>query len=199
MGNALHVSNLCARDIVVGVGHSVGRCTPAVGNGWRLNGFAVDEEEQLVLNDWTAESETIGGAAVGVTCTVDGQFVDSIAAQVFVAVVDVGTAFEGVCSRFGDGIHAAADEVCLAHIKGRDYHLQFVDGINRDGVAAAGKFRTQAEVVVEVGAVNGEIGRSAVRSGKEHAVATIGRQARYIGDAAAHGGQVHNLTVVDVG
>ena len=151
------------------------------------------------MNDWTAEGETVGGAAVGVACTVDSQFVDSITAQVLVAVVDVGTAFEGVCSRFGDGIHAAADEVCLAHIKGRDYHLQFVDGINRDRVSAAGKFRTQAEVVVEVSAVNSEIGCSAVRSGKEHAVATIGRKTRYIGDAAAHGGQVHNLTVVDVG
>ena len=66
---------------------------------------------------------------------------DGITAQVLVLMVDVGRSLEGVGTRLCDGVHTASDEVGLAHVVGRDDDLQLLDGIDGDGVSAAGEVR----------------------------------------------------------
>ena len=114
-------------------------------------------------------------------------------------VVYVGCTLELVGTRLGDGIHTAADEVCLADVKGRDNNLKFLDSIDRDGAATTGEAIAKTKVVVEVGTVHGEVGGTAVHTGKIHAVTTIGRQTCDVCDATADGGHRLQLCIADVG
>ena len=182
VGHALHVGLGSARDEVVGIGYAVDRCAPAVGHGWRLYHLAVDEEEEFVLDDGAAECEAVGGGAILVACGGYLLVVHGAASHILVAVVDVGRALERICTALSDRIHAAADEVGLAHIVGRDHHLQLFDSVDADGVAAAGQVLGETEVVVEVGTVDREVAHTAIASGETHAFATVGREACDVGD-----------------
>ena len=193
------VAQLGARNVVVGIGNAILRTAPAVGNGRSIHHFAIDEEEELVLQDRAAEGETVGGLLVLGTCAADLLALDGVTTHVLVAVVDVGCAAEGVRTRLRDGIHTTTDEVGLANVVGRNHHLQFLDSIERDGVATTRKLVGETEVVVEVGTVDGEVSRTAVATGEAHAVTAIRRQTRHVGDRAAHGRQIGDLLAVDVG
>lgn len=57
---------------------------------------------------------------------------------------------------------------------------------------------TQTEVVVEVGTVDGEVGRTAVHAAEAHAVAAVGRETGDVGQRTAHRRHVLHLFVVDV-
>ncbi len=114
-------------------------------------------------------------------------------------MIDIRATLEGISTRLGDGVHAATDEVGLTHVERSHHNLQLLDGIERDGVAAAGELVAQTEVVVEVGTVDGEVGRTTVHTGKVHAVTAVGRETCHIGDAAGHRRQIDNLLIGDVG
>ena len=114
--NALHIGLRSARDEIVGISNAVCGGTPAIDHGRRLHHLTVDEEEELVLDDGAAEGETIRGGAVLVAGCSYLFVVYGRAAHVLVAVVYVGRTLERVGTRFGDGVHAAADEVGLAHV-----------------------------------------------------------------------------------
>ena len=150
-----------------------------------------------VLHDGAAESEAVDGLAfVGASAEV--LTVDAVAAEVLVGIIYVGRAFEVVRTRLRDGVHATADEVGLTHVERSHNHLHFLDSVHRDGVAAAGKRFGKTEVVVEVGSVDGEVGRASVAAGEAHAVG-IRRHAGEVGDAAVHSGSGENLSLRDVG
>ena len=118
--------------------------------------------------------------------------------HVLVVVVDVGRPLEGVRTGLGHGVDTAADEVGLAHVERSHHNLHLVDGIHRDRRTAAGQAGRKSEVIVQVGAVQCEVGRTAVTSGKTHAVG-VGREAHDVRDAAAHGRQGRQLCVRNVG
>ena len=197
--NGLQVAQRRARDILDFVGHAVHRATPAGGNRRNLDHLGIDEEEELVLENRAAEGEAPSGLLVLVAGTAELLALDGVAAQILVLVVHIGRAAERVRTRLRDGIHTTADEVGLAHVVGRNHHLQLLDGIERNGVTAAGQTAGEAEVVVEVGTVDGEVGRALVASGKGHSIAAVGRESRHVGDRTAHGGQTRNLLARDVG
>ena len=158
----------------------------------------VDEEEQLVLDDRAAQGHTVGGGAVFVA-RAELQAVDRVAAHHLVAVIDVGAALERVGTGLGDGVDATADEVGLADIVRGDHDLHFLDGIQGDGVAAAGEVAGKAEVIVEVGTVDGEVRRTVVGTHEGHAVAAVRGQARHVRKVAADRRQGDDLAAVDVG
>ena len=112
---------------------------------------------------------------------------------------DVGRALEGVRTRLGDGVHATADEVGLTHVVRSNDHLHFLNSLNRNRVATTGQVARQTKVVIEVGTVNGEVGRTSVTSGKGHAITAIRRQASQVGDGACHCRQRRDLCCGDVG
>ena len=197
--NGLQVAHRRARDILDFVGHAVHRATPAGGNRRNLNHFGIDEEEELVLENRAAKGEAPSGLLVLVAGTAELLALDGVAAQILVLVVHIGRAAERVRTRLRDGIHATADEVGLAHVVGRNHHLQLLDSIERNGVTAAGQTAGEAEVVVEVGTVDGEVGRALVASGKGHSIAAVGRESRHVGNRAAHRRQTRNLLARDVG
>ncbi len=199
VGDTLQVGVGGTGNEVIGIGHAVGGALPAVYDGGNLGHFGIDEEEEFVLHDGAAEGETVGGAAVLVAGAGDLLSVHGVTLHVLVLVVDVGGTLEGVGTGLGDGVHAAADEVGLANVVGADHNLQFLDGVDGDGVAAAGQVGGQTEVVVEVGAVNGEVGGTAVGTGEAHAVAAVRGKAGDVGDATVHSGHGRNLGTGDVG
>ena len=87
---------------------------------------------------------------------------------------DVGTATELVGTTLGNGVNTTTDEVGLTNIVGRDHNLHLLDSLDADGVATTGQVVAQTEVVVEVGTVNGEVGSTAIGTGKTHAVTAVG-------------------------
>ena len=197
VAHGLHVALLGARDILSGVGHTIVGGTPA-GHHSGLEGvLIVGEEEKLVLEDGAAQGKTIGGEAVAARVG-HGGAVHTVAVHVLIVVVNVGRALEGVGTRLGDGVDGTAHEVGLPHVEGRDSHLHLLDGIHGDGGAAAGQAGGETEVVVEVGTVETEVGGASVAAGHAHAVG-IGRHTHKVGQAAAHGGHLHNLRVGEVG
>ena len=188
-----HIGQRRTRQIVVGIVGAVLRGAPAVDNRRCLHHFAVDEEEELVLQDRTAECEAVGCLRVLGTCAGDGLTVDSIATQVLVLVIDVGTALEGVGTRLRDSVDATTDEVCLTNVEGRDDHLHLLDGFKRDGVTTAGELLAQTEVVVEVSTIDSEVSRTSVTTGEGHAVTAIRRQTGNVGDSTTDGRHGSNL------
>ena len=97
-----------------------------------------------------------------------------IATHVLVLVIHIGLTLEGVGTALGDSVQGSTDEACLTHVKRRDHHLQLLNGLHGNGVAAAGECAAQAEVVVEVGTVNGEVGSTTIASLEGHAVSAVG-------------------------
>ena len=112
---------------------------------------------------------------------------------------DVSTATELVGTALGNGIHATTNEVGLTNVIGRNYHLQLLDSLDTDGVTTTRKFIAQTEVIVEVGTINGEVGGTAVGTGKAHTITAVRRQTGNVGQAAGYRGQVGDLGAVDVG
>ena len=159
--------------------------------------LSVDEEEELVFDDRSAEREAVRlgafASAVAEVVTVDG-----VPAQALVAVVGVGRTLEGVRTRLGDGVDAAAHEVRLAHIEGRYNHLKLLDSVERDRVTAAGQGAREAEVVVQVGPIDGERVRTSVAAGDHGSAARVRRHAREVRQAAVDGGQELKLLLGDV-
>ena len=199
LGNLLQVGVGGTGDEVVGIGHAVGGAFPAVHDGGNLDVFGVHEEEELVLHDGAAQGKTVSGAAVLIAGTGDLFAVHGVTLHVFILMIDVCGALEGVGTRLGDGVHAAADEVGLTNVVGADDNLKFLDGVDGDGVATAREVGGKTEVVVEVGTVHGKVGGTAVGTGETHAVTAVGRQTGNIRDVAVDGGHGLNLTAVDVG
>ena len=172
--DASQVAQGGARDESISVTDAVLGSTPAVNDGRLLGHLTVYKEEELVLPDGATKGETVGGHLVLLTRLRNLITVYSVTAHVLVAVEDVGAAAEGVGTALGDGVHATTDEVGLTHVVGRNHNLHFLDCLDRNGVATTGQTVAQTEVVIEVGTVNGEVGQTAVGTGKAHAVTTVG-------------------------
>ena len=181
------------------VGHTVLRGSPTVSYRRNLFSFTIHEEEQLVFDNRATQRKTVGSLAIFLAGTGYLESFDSIASHVLISVINVRAALESIGTRRGSGIHTTADEVGLTHVVGSNYHLQLFNSFDGDGVATTGKSRWQTKVVVEVGTIHGEVGRTTIRSDKAHAIASIRRKTRDVGDAAAHRRQIHHLRIVDVG
>ena len=197
VAHALHVGHGGAGDVVVRIGHTVLRRAPAVDDRRDLDILGVGEEEELVLHNRSAQGETVGRVAVRAALAQVG-VVHAVTVHVLVVVVDVGRSLERVRTGLGHGVDTAADEVGLAYVKRGHHHLHLVDGVHRDGRAAAGQAGRESEVIVQVGAVQREVGGASVTSGKAHAVG-VGREAHDVRNAAAHGRQGRQLCVRDIG
>ena len=139
VGDLLKVGKRGAREVVVGISDTVLRTTPAIGHGRNLFHLAVDEEEELVLDDRTTEGHAPRRGAVFLACAGNLLAIHGVATHLLVLVVNIGRATEGVGTRLGDGVHATADEVGLANIKWRNNDLHLLYGINGDRAAAARK------------------------------------------------------------
>ena len=114
-------------------------------------------------------------------------------------MVNVGGSLEGVGTGLGDGVHTATDEVGLTYIKRRNHNLHFLNRIDGDRRTTSRKLLCKTKVIVEVRTVNGEVGRTSVRSGECHSVSTIRGKPCDIRDASADSRQSGDLGVVDVG
>ena len=110
---------------------------PVGRNVLRVRALVVGEEEELVLDDGTAECEAIHLFLTRVGLRVLDT-VYAVTVHVLVGVVEVGRTFEGVCTRLGHSVDTTANEVGLANIEWSNHHLYLVNGIHRDGVATAG-------------------------------------------------------------
>ena len=196
--NFLKIRQLGTRDVVVGILHSVLRASPTVGNSWSLGVFEVTEDEKFVLDDRSTKGKAIGGLTVGSTCSADLFALNGISAHILVTMIYVSGSLHGVGTRLGDSIHTSSDEVGLTYVKRRDNNLQFLDGIDRNRAAASGELIAETEVVVEVCAVNSEVGSTSVRTCKAHPVSAVRRKAGYVSDITADGRKRSNLSIVDV-
>ena len=157
--------------------------------------FEVDEEEEFVLDDGTADGGTDNAVGFSLAvATVNAG--DGVTAHVLVAVVAVNRALEGVGTGLGDSVDTAADEVGLADVIRRNHHLDLFESIHGDRGAAAGELVGKTEVVVEVGTVDGEVGGTTVTAGEAHAVCIRG-DAGQVGDAAVHRRHLLHLLAVD--
>ena len=131
----LHIFNSSTAQILVRIGRMlIVAGTPTVDHRGGLLHFAVDEEEELILDYGTAKGQAIDGVLILLAGTGNLLTVDSIALHVLILMIDVCRTFEGVRTRLRNGVHATTDEVGLAHVEGRDDHLHFLDSIDRDGV-----------------------------------------------------------------
>ena len=157
----------------------------------------VCEEEEFVLDnratDRCADHAVRFSLAVAAVDTCYG-----VAAESLVAVVAVHGTLEGVGTGLGDCVDATADEVGLADIVGSDHDLDFLKCIHGDRGAATGELVGKTEVVVEVGAVDREVGGTAVAAGEAHAVCIRG-DAGQVGDAAVDRRHLLHLLAVDAG
>ena len=115
--NTLHVTFGRTRDIVVGIRHTIGRGAPAVDDSRSFYHLSIDEEEEFVLDDGTTEGEAVSGGTVLLAGTGDLLVVHSATAHILITMVYVSRPLEGVGTALRDSIHAAADEVGLAHIE----------------------------------------------------------------------------------
>ena len=198
--HSLQVCLRGTRHVVVGISGIVGiRALPAVHHRRLLHHFAVDEEEQLVLDDRSTQRETIGRGAVFLAGAIDRLVIDGITLHVLVLVVDVSRTLESVGTRLRDGVHTTTDEVGLTHVVRRNHHLQLLNGIDRDRIATAREVGGQTEVIVEVGTIDREVSRTTVSTGETHAVTSVRRQAGEVGDATRYGRHVRDLGTRDVG
>ncbi len=77
-------------------------------------------------------------------------------------MIYIGGSLEGVGSGLRDGVDTSSDEVGLAHVKRRNDNLNLLDGIDGDRAAAAREAGRKAEVVVEIGSVDSEVGGTSV-------------------------------------
>ena len=186
-------------DVVIWNGHPVFRPAPTVHHRRNLGILRIHEKEQLVLDDGTAQRESIGGGTVDFPGTGNLLAIYGVALHVLVLVIHVSGSSERIGTGFRDGVDTTADEVGLPHVIRADDHLQFLDGVDRNRVAAAGEAGGQSEVVVEVGAVHGKVGGTAVGTRETHAAASVRRQTGNVRNVAVHRRDGLDLLVVDVG
>ena len=199
IGNPFKIGEFGAGNVIVSIGNAIGGTSPTVDHGRFFDHFTTYEEEELVLHDGAAKSDTVGSGAILGTGTGNLLTVYGVTLHVLILMIDVGRTLEGVGTGLGDGVHATADEVGLAHIVRGNHNLEFLDGVDGDGVAAAREVGGQTEVVVEVCTVNGKVGKAAVGTGEAHAVTAVRGKAGDIRDAAAHRGQGGNLGAANIG
>ena len=129
--DGLHVAEQRARRIglcICCIGFRECRM-PVSRNVLRLSALVVDEEEELVLEDGTTESETVCLLLVGVRLSVL-HAVHAVAVHVLAGIVGISRTLESVGTRLGNSVDTAANEVALAHIEGSYHHLHLVDGIH---------------------------------------------------------------------
>ena len=169
---------------------------PVVDHGRVAGVFEAAEEEQFVLDD----GEAHGGTVHGLVVTGGGNLltVNLVTAELVVLVIHIGGTLHGVGAGLGDGVHAAADEVALTHVERGNHNLHFLDGVHGNGHAAAGQGGGEAEVVVEVGTVDGEVGATAVTAGDVHAVTAVRGQLDDVRDGTVGGGQGLDIRVGDI-
>ena len=114
-------------------------------------------------------------------------------------MINIGRAFECICTRLCNGVHTTTDEIGLTNIVGRDNNLQLLDGINRNRVTTTRKVTAKSEVIVEIGTINSEVSSTWVTSCKCHSVTSIRRKAGNINDRTVYSRQIGYLRTVDVG
>ena len=130
--------------------------------------LAVDEEEQLILEDRTAESqsERVGMSVIHR----QGVVAHTGTLQTRGCEISIDTALELIRSALGDGIDATARETTLTHIIGGDGDRHLVEGIEGDRGAAARQWGvTQAEGIIKRGTVNGDTRLAVVTATDRHA------------------------------
>ena len=137
VGDLLKVGQTGAREVVVGISDTVLRTTPAIGHGRNLFHLAVDEEEELVLDDRTTEGHAPCCGAVFLPRSGNLLTIHGVATHLLVLVIDISRATEGVGTRLGDGVQATAYEVGLANVEWGNHDLHLLDGIDRYRAAAA--------------------------------------------------------------
>ena len=122
--------------------------------------------------------------------------VDTVTTQALVTIVDIGSTLEGVGTRLSDGVDTTANEVRLAHVEGCYDHLYFLDSIEGNGVTTTRQLVGKTKVVIEVGTIDGEVGRTSVTTCETHAVG-IRREPGDIRDTTVDGRHLHHLRVVN--
>ena len=134
--------------------------------------LAVEEEEELVLDDGTAD-----GRADGVVERLGlGNFLTGhvVAAEFLGGVVIVGAGVELVRAGLGHGVDRTALETALAHVEGRDVDRHLLDRVEGDRGAAGRQVGADTEGVVERGAVNGHRRTAVVAAADREAAARGG-------------------------
>ena len=207
--HALVLDRLAERTVLVAVqGRGIG---VGVGLGEVL---AAGEEEELVLDQRSADGETIGLVQLMRVFGTLGQVpvVQHLlgaarrgADQVFVEEMGIERTLDLIGTGLGDGVDRTARETALAYVEGGDHDLDLLDGIEGDRVgarlAAVGSGRRQAEGVIGHGTVDLEGVVAVVGAGEgDAAVLVEGRLRRefhHVIDAAADGRHRFDLLQVE--
>ena len=195
----LKIGNRGARDVVIGIGNTIFRSSPAVGDSRSLVHFTVNEEEQLILDNRATQLKSVSSLAVLGTSAADLFAVDSVTTHIFISVVDICSTLESVGTRHSDSVYTTTDEVGLTYVVWRNYHLHFFDCFDRDRVTTTGQVTRKTEVVVEVCTVNSEVGSTAISTTESHTITTIRRQTSVVGYTTADRRHCSDLTIGDVG
>ena len=198
IGHFLHIRHSGAGDILVRIRHAVGGRPPAVDYTRIGITFGVDEEEEFVLDDGTSQCNTIGHVFIGERIA-KILTVNHVSVEIFIFIETVDGSLEGVGTRLGDSVDTAAHEISLPYIEGGNHNLDFLDGVDGNRGAAAGEVGRKAEVVVEVGTVNREVGGTTIGTCEAHSVTCIRRDPCNVRNAPADGGHLNNLGVGNVG
>ena len=130
----------------------------------------VDEVEQLVLYDGTADGETgcveerlTEGEVVGITSVV-AFMAETGAGQLVAGEVIVNAGVQLVGAAFSHGVDVAAGEAALAHIERRNADADGLKGVEGDRGAACWQVAADAVCVMERGAVDGDVRLAEVAS-----------------------------------
>ena len=95
------------------------------------------EEEELVLDDRTADGETVGlGHLLLVLCAVLDIGSRGGTDEILVEEVGICRTLEGVGTRLGDGVDRTSGETGLTDVERSDYNLDFLNRVKRDRVGA---------------------------------------------------------------
>ena len=159
--------------------------------------FVVDEEEEFVLDDRTAKGEAVGLDFIGSPCSQIFS-VNLVTTHILIAVVAIDGTLELVGTRLGHGVDTTTDEVGLTNIKGSDYHLHFLNGVDGNRGSATRQRGGQTKAVVEVGTIHREVRGTRIRTSEVRTATGIGRELCHIGQTSTDTRHRHHLVVVDV-
>ena len=135
---------------MVWVSYAVRGELPVVDRVRNVLQFAVDEEEELILDDRSPQRHSIDVASVA-WAVAEVFAIRLVAAEVLALDISVGRPFECVATALSHSIDTGREEVAVLHVKRRSDNLHFLDSVDRNRTVLGRHAHTlKPHVVVEV-------------------------------------------------
>ena len=142
------------------------REVPFVDRVGRVLILAVDEEEEFVLQNRSAEGDAVDVALLALTLA-EELATHLVATQILVLEEGIGGATEGIGSLLGHHVDRSPHEITVFHVEGRGDDLHLLERVDRDGTVVCWQTTTvETHVEVEVGTIDAVVVHALVTSAK---------------------------------